>query len=301
MEGEWAIENPEREIPQWQRWNDYGIGLLLESLKGSGRGELKQAASAFAEVEKAGQYHGPINLARTYNVDGQNDKATEALERAVEYKDVDGYPAWTVLWLNALIKRKQNDIAGAVEDFRAAINYRSEATVARKFDFTGDYVVINELSQSLYDLALQQRGKAGMQRRVDMLDEALEWTDRTLEIDRENLEAHYLRYQVFQQLENLAEPESEESEEYRQKSDFHLKQAEKYRPDFNARDSAVAAARKRYPAGNEASEELVIYRLNRAGAFELPATAASASEGDEAETVSEGEQPLGELKVSASE
>lgn len=301
MEGEWAIENPDRDIPQWQRWNDYGIGLLLESLKGSGRGELKQAASAFAEVEKADQYHGPINLARTYNVDGQNDKATEALERAVEYKDVDGYPAWTVLWLNALIKRKQNDIAGAVEDFRAAINYRSEATVARKFDFTGDYVVINELSQSLYDLALQQRGKAGMQRRVDMLDEALEWTDRTLEIDRENLEAHYLRYQVFQQLENLAEPESEESEEYRQKSDFHLKQAEKYRPDFNARDSAVAAARKRYPAGNEASEELVIYRLNRAGAFELPATAASASEGDEAETVSEGDQPLGELKVSASE
>ncbi|MEC7603365.1 MAG: hypothetical protein VX668_05060, partial [Planctomycetota bacterium] len=73
------------------------------------------------------------------------------------------------------------------------------------------------------------------------------------------------------------------------------------RPDFNARDSSVAAARKRYPAGNEASEELVIYRLNRAGAFELPAKAASASEGDEAETVSEGDQPLGELKVSASE
>ena len=303
MEAGWVIDNPERDIPEWQRWNDYGIGLLLESLKGSGRGELKQAADAFAEVEKAGQYHGPINLARTYNVDGQNDKATAALERAVEYQDVEGYPAWTVLWLNALIKRKQNDIAGAVEDFRNAINYKSESSVARKFDFTGDYVVINQLSQALYDLALQQRGKAGMGRRDEMLREALDWSNRTLAIDEENLEAHYLSYQIYQQLENLAEAESTDRQEYREKSEYHFQQAERYRPDFNARDSAVGAARARYPAGNQAAEELVIYPLHREGAFELPKSdpAISASPSPAADPESETVQDPVDSSVTAAE
>ena len=26
MEAGWVIDNPERDIPEWQRWNDYGIG-----------------------------------------------------------------------------------------------------------------------------------------------------------------------------------------------------------------------------------------------------------------------------------
>ncbi len=38
-----------REIPAWQRWNDYGIGLLLK-----GKGELRQAEEAFSQVEKLG-------------------------------------------------------------------------------------------------------------------------------------------------------------------------------------------------------------------------------------------------------
>src|SRR5258705_13459498 len=41
-------------IPEWQRWNDYGIGLLLEGERGSEKGELIQAAEAFAQVEKLG-------------------------------------------------------------------------------------------------------------------------------------------------------------------------------------------------------------------------------------------------------
>src|SRR5882672_1355280 len=42
-------------IPEWQRWNDYGIGLLLEGERGSEKGELIQAAEAFAQVEKLGR------------------------------------------------------------------------------------------------------------------------------------------------------------------------------------------------------------------------------------------------------
>ena len=41
--------------------------------------------------------------------------------------------------------------------------------------------------------------------------------------------------------------------------ELHLR----YKPDDNARDRAVAAARKRYPAANHAAEAVVIYDLNR--------------------------------------
>ena len=37
------VTNPERDIPAWQRWNDYGIGLLLK-----GKAELRQAERPFA-------------------------------------------------------------------------------------------------------------------------------------------------------------------------------------------------------------------------------------------------------------
>ncbi|MGA1467630.1 MAG: hypothetical protein ACO38V_08320, partial [Phycisphaerales bacterium] len=58
----------------------------------------------------------------------------------------------------------------------------------------------------------------------------------------------------------------------------------KYKPDDNARDRAVALARQRYPAANHAAEPVVVYDLQREGAFGLEAatpqsTAAEASEG----------------------
>src|ERR1051326_1411776 len=53
-------------IPEWQRWNDYGIGLLLEGARGREKGELIQAAQAFSEVEKLGRADGPANLAPVY-------------------------------------------------------------------------------------------------------------------------------------------------------------------------------------------------------------------------------------------
>ena len=40
-----VVENPESPIVEWQRWNDYGIGLLRKG--GKSKGELRQAAEAF--------------------------------------------------------------------------------------------------------------------------------------------------------------------------------------------------------------------------------------------------------------
>ena len=90
------------EIPLWQRWNDYGIGLLLEG-QGGAKGELRQAADAFAEVEKLGRFDGPLNLARVYNAEGRLDEAVEALGRAGAPTTPlprpgpwPGFPVWSI-------------------------------------------------------------------------------------------------------------------------------------------------------------------------------------------------------------
>ena len=54
-------------IPEWQRWNDYGIGLLLKGDKGSEKGELIQAdARLRARSRSSAAADGPLNLARVY-------------------------------------------------------------------------------------------------------------------------------------------------------------------------------------------------------------------------------------------
>ncbi len=69
-----AVENPLPQHPIWQRWNDYGIGLLLK-----GKAELRQATEAFTHVESLERWDGPLNLARVYNAEGRLDDAVAAL------------------------------------------------------------------------------------------------------------------------------------------------------------------------------------------------------------------------------
>jgi hypothetical protein len=44
---------------------------------------------------------------------------------------------------------------------------------------------------------------------------------------------------------------------------------ERYRPDDNARDQAIAIHRAKNPAADHAAQSIVIYNLQRKGAFEL--------------------------------
>ena len=61
------------EIPEWQRWNDYGIGLLRQ-------GQYRQAEAAFRRVEELGVAAGPLNLARVYLAEGRvQEEAPAAL------------------------------------------------------------------------------------------------------------------------------------------------------------------------------------------------------------------------------
>lgn len=54
-----------------------------------------------------------------------------------------------------------------------------------------------------------------------------------------------------------------------EKVDQHGTSHQKFKVDDNVRDFAVAQARRRYPAANIAAEQVVIYDLQRPGAFEM--------------------------------
>ena len=134
---------PGRSDPEWQRWNDYGIGLLLK-----GKAELKQAADAFREVEELGRFDGPLNLARVQFAEGDLDGATESLGRAAQMDPPP--PTWTHGWLSGVVNRQQGNLEAAAESLRGVLQTR---VPDRRFDFSLDYVVRNELGLTLIDLA----------------------------------------------------------------------------------------------------------------------------------------------------
>ena len=240
------------DIPEWQRWNDYGIGMLLK-----GKAELKQAAEAFREVEKLGRYDGPLNLARVLIEEagpGQLDEAVDAVKRAASYKDPEPEaPPWTLAWLSGVLNRQQGYLKEAEENFRQALNYRTEESVRRKFNFAGDDVVINLLGQTIYDRATQIRGTSRQEEKLQRLQEAADVFEQTLRFDSENVDAHHNLAQLYGPTQ-LNKPELAKA---------HAEAFERYRVDNTARGKAVGKARERYPAADFAAEALVIYDLQR--------------------------------------
>ena len=241
--GEPAATDTTPDIPLWQRWNDYGIGMLLK-----GTGELRQAEQAFSEVEKLGRYDGPLNLARVYYREGRLDEAAEAVARAATYND-PAPPSWTLGWLSGLVNREQGRLDSAEENFRGVLSAPTAEMRRRGFDFRQDYIVRNLLGQTLFDQSRRERGDQAEQERL--LRDAVAQFEQTLEIDPENVDAHFGLQQAYAALD-----EKEKAEQHRQ---LHLK----YKIDDNAAGIAVAAARRRYPAANHAAEMVVIYDLQR--------------------------------------
>ena len=242
--------------PEWQRWNDYGIGLLLKGNKGSDKGELIQAEAAFKQVEALGQASGPLNLARVYVKEGRLEEAVEALGRAVEADPPA--PPWTVAWFNGVVNKQNGFLDKAIENFRSIVEDRSQEMIDRGFDFSQDYVALNELGQTLFERAKMER--ANEAKRNEFLDRAIKRFEQALSYDSENLTAHY----------NLSLIHSQLGDE--EKAAAHRRLHEKYRPDDNARDKAVAAARRSNPAADNAAQAITIYKLQRKGAPGLDIT-----------------------------
>jgi tetratricopeptide (TPR) repeat protein len=243
------VDNPPSEIDPWQRWNDYGIGLFRKG----GRGELRQAEAAFAEVEKLGRGEGPMHLARVYLREGRLDAAAAALERAPRAK-APAYP-WSVAWFTGLVDKQNGRLDDAIRNFREVIGTNFAEARKREFDFSRDYTALNELGQTLYERAKMERGPARMAERDRYLAEAVSWFEQTLAIDAEDLTAHY----------NLALIHAELGDE--KQAAVHRAAHARYKPDDNARDTTVALHRMRNPAANRAAEAVVIYELQRDGRF----------------------------------
>ena len=245
-----AMTNAPSSIPPWQRWNDYGIGLFLKGDKGSEKGELVQAAAAFDVVEKLGRADGPLNLARVHFKEGRLKDAVAALQRA---NDTNRFNPpgnrWTIAWLNGLVNKQNGYLDQAVTEFTSILEDRYPELERRKFDFSRDYEVINELGQTLYERAKAER--ANPQRQREFLEASVRRFENTLAIDIENVVAHHNLSQLYTQLGNPV------------KAAEHRALHEKYRVDDNARDRAVAAARLRDPAADRASQAIVIYDLQR--------------------------------------
>ena len=239
------VENDARDIPEWQRWNDFGIGALLK-----GKAELRQAEYAFQQVERLGRFDGPLNLARVYVEEGRLDEAAAAIARAVKYDD-PAPPPWTVAWLTGVIARQQGDLKAAESAFDGALTYDTAETRHRKFDFSRDYVVRNLLGQTQFDLAKRLRGDRNAEAREAKLRQAVATFGRTLDIDPENATAHYQLSLIHKALGDEAA------------ADRHRKLHAVYKPDDNARDRAERLARQKYPAADHAAEKVVVYDLSR--------------------------------------
>ncbi len=244
---------PAPDFPLWQRWNDYGIGMLL---KGKG-GELRQAEEAFAEVEELGRPDGPLNRARVYLTEGRLNDAVRALEQAADHDPPA--PAWSVAWFTGLANKQNGYFNEAIANFKAILDMDTEETRTRDFDFSLDYRLLNELGQTVFERAKQERGPERADQRSALLMEARDWFHEALAIDPENETSHFNLALIYAQLGDS------------ERSDTHRALHAKYHVDDNAKDRAVAAARIRYPAANHAAETIVIYDLQREGAYELPA------------------------------
>jgi len=267
-----AVANEPSPIePAWQRWNDYGIGLLRKGGKSSG--ELRQAEEAFARVEALGVADGPLNLARVYLAQGTvRDQAIAALERAAAFDP----PAndWSVAWFTGLVNKQNGYLDEAITAFESIVNADDAETRAREFDFSQDYRLLVELGQTLMERAKQERGEARRAQREEIVNRAVGYFQRALELDPENVPAHYNLNLAYRQLGDDA------------KAAEHFERYQTYRPDDNARDRAIAIARGHDPAADHAAEAIVIYDLQQPEAYGLgtewpPPGARMAGSGDD--------------------
>jgi len=144
---------------EWFRYNDYGIGLLLE-------GDTRRAASAFRQVLKLRPdlIEGALNLAKTAVRDGGIDKAYKYLQKCEKIKPGDTRVAW--VWGVALQEDGQYE--------KAVLAYKRVLE-----QFPGDRATWRNLGRTYY---LNQQ-----------YDKALEALAELLKIDPEDRVGHYHR------------------------------------------------------------------------------------------------------------
>jgi tetratricopeptide (TPR) repeat protein len=145
------------EAQDWERWNDYGIGLFRQ-------GDLRGAEAAFTRATEAdpANVDGWVNIGRARVAEGDLEGAREVLERALA---MDPDLARTNFFYSRIL-RAEGEFALALEHLETVIR-----------QYPRDRVVWNDIGQIHF-----------LERRYA---EAVEALKRVLEIDPEDLDAHY--------------------------------------------------------------------------------------------------------------
>jgi tetratricopeptide (TPR) repeat protein len=183
--------------PPWQRWNDYGIGCFLEGgPDGNKGGELGQAEKSFRKLldDEFKQWpdaraHGWLNLARVHLAYGGPDRLEQARDSLKKASENEPPAPWqTVTWFNGLVNIQYANFEDAIKNFEQILDPKNK-DAARKFDFTSDYVVINELGKAFFLSAQREEGHDQGERERFLL-QAIAQFERTLRLDPENVVAH---------------------------------------------------------------------------------------------------------------
>lgn len=161
---------PAPESSARERWNDYGIGLLLQ-------GDLRAAREAFLTVTRIEPSYadGWVNVARVHVLEGDVTAAETFLRKALE---IDGQLAKTHFFLGVSLKEQ-----GRYDEALTHLQ-RAEAQYPR------DRVVVNQIGRIFF---LQRR-----------FTEAVATLQRVLSIDPEDLQAHYTLMLAYQGLGDAA-------------------------------------------------------------------------------------------------
>ncbi len=142
---------------EWQRWNDYGIGLFLQ-------GDLKAAAAAFQKVTEADPDNpdGWVNMGRCAVQEGDMARARTVLEKAL----ASSPKLARANYFYARVLRADGNYDGAAERLHMVLS-----------QYPRDRVALNDLGRVLF-----------LQRKYP---EAVKTLQSVLAIDPEDLQAHY--------------------------------------------------------------------------------------------------------------
>ncbi len=159
-----------------ERWNDWGIGLLLQ-------GDLKAAEYGFKKVTEAEPEYadGWINVARSYIQEGQTDEAKPYLDKALSINN----KLARAYYFKALAQKADGDYDGAIQSLRTVTAQHPR-----------DRVVQNQLARILF---LKREYK-----------EALKALDAVQDVDCEDVQMHYTKMLCYRGLndnENAAREE----------------------------------------------------------------------------------------------
>ncbi len=173
------------QAPEWrpiavggtrERWNDWGIGLLLQ-------GDLKGAEFGFRKAAEAepGYADAYLNVARALIQEGETDAAKPYIDHALKINSTLG----RIYYFRALIQKSDGNYDDALTSLK-----RVESEYPR------DRVVLNQIARILF-LKREYKG-------------AIAYLDRVEQIDPEDVQMHYSAMLCYRGLDDSAKANHEQ-------------------------------------------------------------------------------------------